>query len=118
MTDYTRHPDLGPEFTWGPRTAFCKGPTALMLHGEVLVSMIDKVDGGWFAILHWADGIDKPLLTRHCSSFETGRMGAELWVLRHQAALREKVARKLLWIREHVAQHPASRSAGGVSLSR
>lgn len=39
-------------------------------------------------------------------------------MLRHQAVLREKVARKLLWIREHVAQHPASRSADGVSLGR
>jgi hypothetical protein len=117
MTAYIRNPDLGPEFTWGPRTAFCKGPTALMLHGEVLVSMIDKVDGGWFAILHRADGIDKPLLTRHCSSFEAGRMGAELWVLRHEEALREKVARKLEWIRERVALYPASRDVGDLAIT-
>jgi hypothetical protein len=109
MAEYIRNPDLPPEFTWAPRTQYCRLPTALKLQGEVLVSMIDKVGGGWFAILHREDGIDKPLITRHCSSFEAGRMGAERWVLRHEQELRAKVAAKVAWIQQNVALHPASR---------
>ncbi|TDB26391.1 hypothetical protein ATCM_01135 [Stenotrophomonas sp. ATCM1_4] len=118
MNEYRRHPDLGPEFVWGPRTSFDTLPTALTLNGEILVSMLDGVRGQWTARLHLEDGIHAPLILRRCTDFNSGRHGAERWVLRHEAELREKVARKLEWIQEHVAQHPASRGAGGVPLGR
>lgn len=118
MNTYTRHPDLAPEFVWGPRTSFDTLPTALTLHGEILVSMLDGVHGEWTARLHLEDGIHAPLILRRCTDFNSGRHGAERWVLRHEEALREKVARKLEWIQEHVAQHPASSGVGGVSLGR
>ncbi len=118
MTEYRRHPDLGPEFVWGPRTSFDTLPTALKLHGEILVSMLDGVHGQWTARLHLEDGLHAPLILRRCTDFNSGRHGAERWVLRHEEALRDKVARKLQWIQEHVAQHPASRAAGGMLLGR
>jgi hypothetical protein len=118
MTDYIRNPDLGPEFVWGPRTSFDTLPTALTLHGEILVSMLDGVHGQWTARLNLEDGIHAPLILRSCTDFNSGRHGAERWVLRHERALRERVARKLQWIQDHVAQHPASRGAAGMLLGR
>lgn len=64
MTTYTRHPDLAPEFVWGPRTKFDTLPTALTLHGEILVSMLDDVHGQWTARLHLEDGLHAPLILR------------------------------------------------------
>lgn len=43
-----------------------------------------------------------PLLLRPCSSFEAGRRGCELWALRHEQALRRKVAKKLQWVQDNV----------------
>lgn len=109
MTEYTRHPDLPDDFIWAPRTQHETLPTALMLHGEVLVSMLDRVGGGWVARLHLDDGVSAPLLMRRCTDFSAGRKGAELWVMRHEAQLRAKVARKQKWVQENVALHPASK---------
>ncbi|MNM93939.1 hypothetical protein D3C81_1063270 [compost metagenome] len=113
MTEYTRHPALPKDFVWAPRTQHDTLPTALTLYGEVLVSMLD---GGWVARLHLEDGVKAPLITRQCTDIATGRHGAELWVMRHEAELRAKVARKQKWVRENVAQHRASsqRSPHGV----
>lgn len=71
--------------------------------------MLDRVDGGWVARLHLDDRVSAPLVMRRCKDFATGRHGAELWVMRHEAELRAKVARKQKWVRENVAQHPASK---------
>ena len=80
--------------------------TALTLHGEHLVSLHDRIDGGWFARLHLQEDFDAPVVTRRCTSFDAGRQGAELWFLRHEVELRAMVERKLRWIQENVALAP------------
>lgn len=94
MTEYRRHPDLPADFIWKPRSQYDPPDTALTLRDEILVQMLGRVDGGWVARLHLEDGMAAPLVTRQCTDFNTGRHGAELWVLRHEAELREKVAKR------------------------
>ena len=106
MYQYSRHPDLAPDIIWRPRWQYDVADTALTLHGEQLVSLHDRVDGGWFARLHGDGGFDAPIVTRPCTSFDAGRHGAELWVLRHELELRAMVERKLRWIQENVALAP------------
>jgi len=91
-------------FYWKPRCHLDKLPTGLFLDGEVVVSLLDRVDGTWFARLHLDDDFPKPLVTRDCTSFESGRRGAELWAKRHEPELRAKVAAKVLWMRQHAAR--------------
>jgi len=93
-----RQPTLTPmpsDFYWAPRCHLDKEPTGLFLHGQIVVSMIDRIDGGWFALLHLEEGISSPTRTRQCSSFEAGRRGAEEWARRHEAALQARVAKKI-----------------------
>ncbi|MDV3468996.1 hypothetical protein RZA67_09670 [Stenotrophomonas sp. C3(2023)] len=49
------------------------------------------------------DKPDTALTLRQCTDFNSGRHGAERWVLRHEAELRANVAKKLQWIREKVS---------------
>ncbi len=95
MTEYRRHPDLPDDFIWRPRAQYADPYTALTLHGQVVAQMLDKVGGGWVARLHLRDGLDAPLVMRHCTDFNTGRRGVELWAIRHEAELRAKVAADL-----------------------
>lgn len=96
------HDELPDDFEWKPRCHLDTLPTGLFLHGELVASMLQRVDGSWLARLHLQDGIHAPLVTRRCTSFESGRRGAELWALRHERALRAKVAVKLQWIQDNV----------------
>lgn len=89
-------------FYWKPRCHLDTRPTGLFLHGEQVASMQQRVDGTWLARLTPEDGVHAPLLLRHCSSFDAGRRGCEMWALRHEQALRRKVAKKLQWIQDHV----------------
>lgn len=104
MTDYHRHPDLADDFVWQRRSQYEQPDTALTLHNVVVVQMLDRIDGGWVARLHLEDGIEAPLILRQCTDFNSGRHGAERWVLRHEAELRANVARKVAWMRREVAQ--------------
>lgn len=94
MTEYRRHPDLPSDFIWQKRSQYDPPDTALTLRGEVVVSMLDRVGGGWVARLHLDNGLDAPVVMRQCTDFNSGRRGAELWVLRHEAELRAKVAKR------------------------
>lgn len=65
----------------------------LALHDVGVVRLDDRVDtGAWFAVLnyHWPVGREQPI--RVCTSFESGKRGAELWAARHEARLRAEVA--------------------------
>ncbi len=104
MTEYRRHPDLADDFIWVRRSQYEKPDTALTLYNVVLVQMLDRIDGGWVARLHMGDGMDAPLILRQCTDFNSGRHGAERWVLRHEAELRAIVGKKVAWVRKHVAQ--------------
>ena len=88
-------------FYWAPRCHLDTLPTGLYLHGELVASMVDRVDGTWLAILHAEEEISSPLVTRQCTSFEAGRRGCELWAARHHVHLQAKVANKLKWLQEH-----------------
>lgn len=107
----TRFPTLTtmPDgFYWKPRCHLDTLPTGLFLDGEIVASMLDRVDGTWLARLHLGDQFPNPMVMRHCTSFEQGRRGAELWALRHEAELRAQVGAKLEWIQRNVV-HGASR---------
>jgi hypothetical protein len=89
-------------FCWKPRCHLDTLPTGLFLHGEQVASMQQRVDGSWLARLTPEDGVHAPLILRPCTSFDAGRRGCELWALRHERALRLKVAIKLQWIQDNV----------------
>lgn len=99
------HQTLTPmpdDFLWKPRCHLDTLPTGLFLHGEIVASMHQRIDGTWLARLHPEQGQHAPLIMRRCASFDAGRKGCELWVLRHERALRRKVAIKLQWIQDNV----------------
>lgn len=65
-------------------------PTGLFIHGGLVASLLQRVDGSWMAWLHPGDGVDSPLILRLCRTF-----GCEMWATRHETALRAKLAKKL-----------------------
>ncbi|OBU50978.1 hypothetical protein [Stenotrophomonas maltophilia] len=71
--------------------------TVIACHSVWVVAMIRRVnDGVWIASLdRHRHGPGGPF--RVCSSYEQGRAGAELWVVRHEARLREDVAAINRW---------------------
>lgn len=86
-------------FCWKPRCHLDTLPTGLFLYGVQAASIQQRVDGSCLTRLSPEDGLHAPLLLRPCSSFDAGRRG---WALRHEPALRRKVAKKLQWIQDHV----------------
>lgn len=90
---------LPPDFRWTTRSASLPDDplTVIACHGVWVVAMIRRVnDGIWIASLdRHRHGPGGPF--RVCSSYEQGRVGAELWVTRHEARLREDVATILAW---------------------
>lgn len=89
-------------FYWKPRCHLDTLPTGLFLFGEIVASLHERVDGGWVAHLDLGRGMEAMPVTRSCTSFEAGRRGCEIWALRHQRELRERVAEKLQWIQDNV----------------
>lgn len=71
--------------------------TVIVCEGVWVVAMTRRVrDDIWIAFLdRHRHGPGRP--SRVCSSFEQGRAGAELWVARHEARLREDVAKVIRW---------------------
>jgi hypothetical protein len=97
-------------FRWGKRQQHSTAEDALSVDGEHVAILLDKVGGGWFARLEvQKSGIDAPIVTRQCSSYEAGRRGCELWAIRHEARLRAEVAEK-------IRNRPVHNGAGGWSL--
>lgn len=101
---------LPPDFYWTTRSANLPSevPTVIACDGVWVVAMAQRVgDGIWIASLdRHRHGPGGPF--RWCTSYEQGRAGAEMWVTRHEARLREDVA-KIRAYREAVR---ANRLAG------
>jgi len=101
---------MPPGFYWEPRWQHDRLPTGLFRDGVQVASLQEKVDGSWIAYLSPYAAMFSPEVTRDCSSFDAGRRGAEMWALRHEAALRVKVAEKEEMLRQ--ARPPAAGSLG------
>lgn len=86
---------LPESFYWTTSSAGrTDGPlTVIACEGVWLVSMSQRVDDNtWIASLdRHRHGPGGPF--RRCGSYEQGRAGAEIWVTRHEARLREDVAK-------------------------
>ena len=80
-------------FHWSTRSASLPQdlPTVIVCDGVWVVAMFQRVDNGrWMASLdRHRNGPGGP--SRPCSSYEQGRAGAEMWVTRHEARLRDDV---------------------------
>lgn len=94
-------------------------PTVLELDGVPVVRLMDRVDGGWFALLDYHLGSGQHR-SRECTSYESGRRGAELWAQRHMERLqREAVAERERWARLPVGEGSAApRSAEEIEAER
>jgi hypothetical protein len=86
---------LPADFYWTTRSASLPDDplTVIACEGVWVVSLSQRVDDHtWVASLdRHRSGPGGP--TRRCSSYEQGRAGAEMWVARHEARLREDVAK-------------------------
>lgn len=86
---------LPTDFYWTTKSASRPDDplTVIAIDGVWVVAMSERVnDGIWIASLdRHRHGPGGPF--RWCSSYEQGRIGAELWVARHEARLREDVAK-------------------------
>lgn len=84
---------LPADFYWTTRAGSSSGDplTVIACDGVWVVAMFQRVDdGSWVATLdrhrNGSSGTSRP-----CSSYEQGRAGAEMWVARHEARLRDDV---------------------------
>jgi hypothetical protein len=66
--------------------SFCDGTQVLRLAERIN-------GGGWFADLNTQRPERERWTKRECTSYEQGKAGAVLWVIRHQARLRAEVDR-------------------------
>lgn len=86
-------------FYWTTRSVSWPGDplTVIACDGVLVVAMSQRVsDDVWIAMLdRHRNGPGGP--SRQCTSYEQGRAGAELWVGRHEARLREDVAAINRW---------------------
>lgn len=77
-------------FKWVPRYEHAKGELALVLddrrHVAQLMRMVDGVT--WIARLIPVPGIHAPVITRQCTSFESGKAGIEAWACKYEAEIR------------------------------
>lgn len=69
---------------------------ALRVGSTEAARMVDRVNGTWFAVLHYPDGRKG---MRDCASLESGKAGCEAWAMRHMDALlaRDEL-RHLTWL--------------------
>ena len=90
---------LPADFYWTTRSAsWPSDPLTVIACDSVwVVAMSQRVDDGiWIALLdRHHSGPGGP--ARRCTSYEQGRAGAELWVARHEARLRDDVAAVNRW---------------------
>ncbi|WP_445979101.1 hypothetical protein [Stenotrophomonas muris] len=89
---------LPDSFYWTTRSASSPGDPLTVIACEVwIVALSQRVDdGSWVVTLdRHRNGTGGPW--RRCSSYDQGRAGAELWVARHEARLREDVAKITTW---------------------
>lgn len=90
---------LAPDFYWTTRSASWPSDplTVIACDGVWVVAMSHRVDDETCIALldRHRNGPGGP--SRRCTSYEQGRAGAELWVARHEARLREDVAAINRW---------------------
>ncbi len=102
---------LPPDFYWTTRSASLPGdaPTVIACSSVWVAVLMQRVnDGIWIASLdRHRHGPGGPF--RWCTSYEQGRSGAEMWVARHEARLREDVA-KITAYREAVRANRLARA--------
>lgn len=102
---------LPPDFYWTTLSASLPddAPTVIACSGVWVAVLMQRVnDGIWIASLdRHRHGPGGPF--RWCSSYEQGRAGAEMWVARHEARLREDVA-KITAYREAVRANRLARA--------
>ncbi|HEL5043018.1 hypothetical protein [Stenotrophomonas maltophilia] len=91
---------LPDSFYWTTRSASWPGDplTVIACQGVWLVSMTQRIsDDIWVAHLDRHRHAPGSGPCRHCTSYEQGRAGAELWAARHEARLRDDVAKIVGW---------------------
>lgn len=90
---------LPSDFYWTTRSASLphEALTVIACDAVWVVSLSQRInDDIWIASLdRHRNGPGGP--SRRCTSYEQGRAGAELWVARHEARLREDVAAINRW---------------------
>ena len=92
---------LDPSLSWRTATGMADGLLdSLQCEGYEVSRMVERVTGGWFAVLHYTDG---RRVHRDCMSFDTGKAGCERWAMRHLVSLKARSRRKHL---ELVASQP------------
>lgn len=93
--------DLDPSLVWRTATGMAGGPLdVLHCEGYEVARLCERITGGWFAVLRYADGRQ---FHRDCISFASGKAGCERWAMRYLASLQARSRRKFL---ELVASQP------------
>lgn len=79
-------------FAWKDRYQYAQGELALVCDGKQVAMLVRRADGGWVARLWAHRPITEPLVSRQCSSFESGKAGIEQWAAKHAARVRGETA--------------------------
>ncbi|WP_314102733.1 hypothetical protein [uncultured Stenotrophomonas sp.] len=92
---------LPPDFRWhSVGAAPCDQPNSLLRDSTEVLRLHRRVDDGtwWVSLNNQRDDWN---LRKHgeCSSYEQGKLGAELWAERHQLRLRAEVDRRMKQLR-------------------
>ncbi|GAB3046902.1 hypothetical protein GCM10027214_06080 [Stenotrophomonas tumulicola] len=75
---FPTHIPMPDGFTWAPRNHLDTLPTGLFLFGEEVASLLDRVDGSWFAYLRISGEAFAMPAKRGCTSFEAGQRGGAM----------------------------------------
>lgn len=97
-------------FEWIPRWQYGDDELTLAVDDWHAASLMRKVTGEWYALLHLTAVPLGPYRMRACASRESGIAGIEAWARRHEAGLREQAAvhRASLPLRRWTAEMPAA----------
>ncbi len=86
---------LPPDFHWRSVASRPDGKDdSVFCDGTQVLRLSERINGGgWFADLNTQRPERERWTTRECTSYEQGKAGAALWVIRHQARLRAEIDR-------------------------
>jgi len=92
---------LPPDFRWhSVGTAPFDEPNSLLLDSTEVLRLHRRVDDGtWWVSLNNQRDDWSFRKRRECSSYEQGKLGAELWAERHQVRLRTEVDQRIKQLR-------------------
>ena len=87
--------ELHPSLEWRQALGMAGSDLLDALHcdGYEVARLIERINGGWFAVLRYPDG---RTVRRNCASFSTGKTGCDRWALRHLDELQARSRRKQL----------------------